>query len=794
MPNTFGIESRPIGVAKYTQENLKPLDSADLARYFNMSVQKKALEKEDNRYKTDVLKGVGDLFKEIDPLPKDMGRVNSLLDPLRNQIQNLKTTEDYSKFASQVSKTLLDNVIISSMGERKAFDKHTKWAQDNLDSKELAKFYTDINSRATIDDPNAPNSIASMDLSPYAIAPNLKEQATAQQILASEAAVENSTANTQANIADKEYKQGLIKEQMENKAYDNDARAKALEISPYFDSSDAPAEVKAQISAMTRQAKPDWPTIYGIMAAYGKGYANNAAIRDGVSAANGKYPPGTRGSTGDVGVDDILNTPNVTYKDKVTGQNVSTDVKDKDGVLEAKAKLSQSGRYMQQLHSIDEEGNVFAFSPILQGGGLGKNVDDEADDTEGFWGNNSGSWAHATGMETADHTDIQPQGGLQKVLNNYGSQSVKNYYTKNGSKDETDKNKYYIKYGSQAAGQDVEIYADFVPENLNSNSEVQKGYLKTNNPQIIQKYYKEMVESGLRDNKWFGQHVKARDTREGIEYRIKDQIWSAKANIENADPEQMKKYIRLAATGSTFTPKELKLQAEAQKAAQEQALKVSGVANYVPWEGASKDKTALATNRQLNEKINYEFNKPFLDKIAANSKIMANEPLASFAKMDPEIVSFLSGTINTEDPEDMKLLEAITDVADDARDDSSDHNVGRGLDIRVRNGDFNASNALLRRILSKWPSVIVKDSKGQERMGSVYYQIEGPNKEEIEKTRSLYKLPESVKAKPNPKIANHIHISFRVSTAAPRKPTALDNAVVPGSVIDTSGMGELDIH
>ena len=70
MPQTFGIDIQPIGVAKYTQEKLNPLDSADLARFFNMGQQKKEADQKDAVLKSQALIQTNTLLKDLEMLPK----------------------------------------------------------------------------------------------------------------------------------------------------------------------------------------------------------------------------------------------------------------------------------------------------------------------------------------------------------------------------------------------------------------------------------------------------------------------------------------------------------------------------------------------------------------------------------------------------------------------------------------------------------------------------------------------------------------------------------------------------
>ena len=153
MPQTFGIDIQPIGVAKYTQEKLNPLDSADLARFFNMGQQKKEADQKDAVLKSQALIQTNTLLKDLEMLPKQSKYYEEQLSPVYTALQKgVKTPEEALEVQSKLLGILSNPQTMQYMKETKTFKDHQKFLEDNFTKmgvEDRKRYGEDLQLRAT---------------------------------------------------------------------------------------------------------------------------------------------------------------------------------------------------------------------------------------------------------------------------------------------------------------------------------------------------------------------------------------------------------------------------------------------------------------------------------------------------------------------------------------------------------------------------------------------------------------------------------------------------------------------
>lgn len=790
MAQTFGVDIKPIGIAKYTQETLKPLDSADLSRFFNMNLQMKQENQRENILKADILGKAGTLLKDLDFLPKDLPMIKGNLAPLEEKFTQVKSADDAIALQGELQKFMLAPEMRRALQEKRDYDKHLAWYEKNADyinPEKRKELFEDISLRAN----DSNQLMGQLDYSKYLGEKSMKEKEAEARIL-------NTTASTEASVAQKDYANALTAEKTKEVEFNNAAREKALKIAESFDKSDAPDAVKALIRSETSKAKFDPALIYGIMSAYDPAFTDNEAIRQGVSAAKGRFPPkgggaGVSVSTGDSDLDALLSNQDVLLKNRSTGADEPiSNVRDvKTGTLTAGAKKAMVGENIWHLFNVNEDGSIIKFDP--QTGNTA--YSDVMGTRMPFLGYDGSTWdgifssISVEDKNTGAKLEDKTQTPREKILDKYGHQTIGIYGQKPGD-DPSRKDKPYIVYAQGTNGEANPIYTQFVSQDKNPNDITQVGYLKTNNPKVVEKFYKEMVESGRKTPEWFYNNVSMTDMGNGIEYRIKNQVWNLYAGGVGENPDVIDKAVRLKMFGTPKTKAELEKDAAIEMKA---ANDLIAAGTYQSWDNPQGVPSGTVSNIQVNRTLNRqsEDTAAILTKIRQIPGLSSGDPIKSWEGMDPELLREISTMVDLDNPVERDLLLAVTDVTDDHRDYASDHPLGRAIDLSVRPENLKRTKELLNRIQAGWP--LKDDANKKER----YFEIllEGPDQATAEAIGRTYGIEGKVRVGAG--IPAHIHISFKKRPlGATRKSTSIDTQVLKSNVnsLDTSDMSQFKIE
>jgi hypothetical protein len=788
MAQTFGVDIKPIGVAKYTQETLKPLDSADLSRFFNMNLQMKQENQRENILKADILGKAGTLLKDLDFLPKDLPMIKGNLAPLEEKFTQVKSADDAIALQGELQKFMLAPEMRRALQEKRDYDKHLAWYEKNADyinPEKRKELFEDISLRAN----NSNQLMGQLDYSKYLGSKSMKEQLIESQI-------ENANTNTEVNK--------LLKEsQITKNQVDAEAKKNTLETHDYWkklteitdqDPNMTAAEKMAFKATVLDQKTPSNYKNAALDFYLGK-YDN---LRDAVSSHAGKFPPkgggtGVSISTGDSDLDALLSNQDVLLKNRSTGADEPVaNVRDpKTGTLTAGAKKAMVGENIWHLFNVNEDGSIIKFDP--QTGNTA--YPDVMGTRMPFLGYDGSTWdgifssISVEDKNTGAKLEDKTQTPREKILDKYGHQTIGIYGQKPGD-DPSRKDKPYIVYAQGTNGEATPIYTQFVSQDKNPNDITQVGYLKTNNPKVVEKFYKEMVESGRKTPEWFYNNVSMTDMGNGIEYRIKNQVWNLYAGGVGENPDVIDKAVRLKMFGTPKTKAELEKDAAIEMKA---ANDLIAAGTYQSWDNPQGASSGTVSNIQVNRTLNRqsEDTAAILNKIRQIPGLSSGDPIKSWEGMDPELLREISTMVDLDNPTERDLLLAVTDVTDDHRDYASDHPLGRAIDLSVRPENIKRTKELLNRIQAGWP--LKDDANKKER----YFEIllEGPDQATAEAIGRTYGIEGKVRVGAG--IPAHIHISFKKRPlGATRKSTPIDTQVLKSNVnsLDTSDMSQFKIE
>lgn len=767
MPQTFGIDIQPIGVAKYTQEKLNPLDSADLARFFNMGQQKKEADQKDAVLKSQALIQTNTLLKDLEMLPKQSKYYEEQLSPVYTALQKgVKTPEEALEVQSKLLGILSNPQTMQYMKETKTFKDHQKFLEDNFTKmgvEDRKRYGEDLQLRAT--DPS--QSVFDFNPSSYlGISGDEKVQNEQLKGLQNE----NSLFEVKSAIQNQISVGNAIENQ--KKQLELDTYTKGYERrSAILDDPTTPTYIKDGLSQLTDPSELSvWTSTYRankekIDSGEIDGNAWSELLKIARTGLEGKFAPGNRNtniyggafqSSGNKDVDEVL-IGDAVYQSPITGniQKIS-DLIDKQGNLDGEALATQGGEYLSNITTFDDQGNPVFFAPRLDNNQLGKQGNSVADQSAWYGANSYG-----------DYLDNIPVFGndLKPLPNQKAYNLIADYDEANITEGTDAKKTMQINWTSKATSPKP-IYGNFVSQAQGAEKQLpfQMGYYRTNNPQILNKYYQNNKDKG---EAWYRNHVGVRNTPDGPEFIIKDVVWDLTAQSKSANIEKnasIAKFIRDYHSGKKV------------------------INNVQPSPTPKPNAPKVPINKKVlkaDQKARIEENiRLYPELIDAYSNLPnARETIESIAALDPKILGYLDSIVNIADPNDLVLLEGISDAADDLRDYDSSHNKGLGIDLTGASGAINKGISLFERILAN------------QNDFDLSILAEGRNEQQAVNIASAYGLNnKNVKwdVKHHPDTAPHLHISF----IPKRKPTAIDKAMTtnPKTVTDTAGMGAINLN
>lgn len=765
MPQTFGIDIQPIGVAKYTQEKLNPLDSADLARFFNMGQQKKEAEQKDAVLKSQALIQTNTLLKDLEMLPKQSKYYEEQLNPVYTALnKGIKTPEEALEVQSKLLGILSNPQTLQYMKETKTFKEHQKFLEDNFTKmgiEDRKKYGEDLQLRAT--DPS--QSVFDFNPSSY-LGISGDEKVQNEQLKALQNA--NSLHEIDKTIKNQTSVLNAIKNEAAQLELDDYTRGQESR-SAILNDPDTPAFIKAQLSQLVDPSERG-----AFVGAYlgnkadvdsGKIDANTFTdlVKVGRAGIEGKYAPANRNtniygsgfvSSGNKEVDEVL-VGDAVYQSPITGniQKIS-DLIDKNGNLDGEALATQGGEYLSNITTFDNEGNPVFFAPRLDNNQLGKQGNTVVDQSN-MW-NSYGTYLD----------EIPVLGNDLKPLPNQKAYNLIADYDEANISEGTDAKKTMQINWTNKAKAPKPIYGNFVSQAQGPERQLpfQMGYYRTNNPQILHKFYENNKDKG---DAWYRNHVGVRNTPDGPEFIIKDVVWDLTAQSKSANIEKNASIAKF--TRDLYEKRKAINNVQPSPTPQPSRPKVP------------IDKTALKADQKVRAAENERLYPELLD--AYGKLPNARETIQSIAALDPKMVGYLESIVNIADPNDLTLLEGISDAADDLRDYDSSHNKGLGIDLSGASGAINKGVALFERILAN------------QNDFDISILAEGGNEQQAVNIAAAYGLNnKNVKwdIRHHPKTAPHLHISF----IPKRKPTAIDRAMTtdPKTVTDTSGMGAINLN